>query len=39
MNKELEGIQVMTLEQEVAATYDSGKLAQAGGRESKMERE
>ena len=39
MNKDLEGIQVITLEQAVAAPYASGKLAQAGARVIKIERE
>ncbi|MFL2814619.1 MAG: CaiB/BaiF CoA transferase family protein [Candidatus Puniceispirillales bacterium] len=38
MNKDLEGIQVITLEQAVAAPYASGKLAQAGARVIKIER-
>ena len=37
MNKDLEGIQVITLEQAVAAPYASGKLAQAGARVIKIE--
>ena len=39
MNKDLDGIQVITLEQAVAAPYASGKLAQAGARVIKIERE
>ena len=39
MNKDLEGIKVITLEQAVAAPYASGKLAQAGARVIKIERE
>ena len=39
MNKDLDGIQVVTLEQAVAAPYASGKLAQAGARVIKVERE
>ena len=39
MNKDLGGIQVITLEQAVAAPYASGKLAQAGARVIKIERE
>ena len=39
MNKDLDGIQVVTLEQAVAAPYASGKLAQAGARVIKIERE
>ena len=39
MNKDLEGIQVITLEQAVAAPYASVKLAQAGARVIKIERE
>ena len=37
MNKDLDGIQVVTLEQAVAAPYASGKLAQAGARVIKVE--
>ena len=39
MNKDLDGIQVITLEQAVAAPYASGKLAKAGARVIKIERE
>ena len=39
MKKDLDGIQVITLEQAVAAPYASGKLAQAGARVIKIERE
>ena len=39
MNKDLDGIQVITLEQAVAAPYASGRLAQAGARVIKIERE
>ena len=39
MNKDLDGIKVITLEQAVAAPYASGKLAQAGARVIKIERE
>ena len=39
MNKDLDGIQVITIEQAVAAPYASGKLAQAGARVIKIERE
>ena len=38
MNKDLEEITVVTLEQAVAAPYASGKLAQAGARVIKIER-
>ena len=38
MNKDLEEITVVTLEQAVAAPYASGKLAQAGARVIKVER-
>ena len=39
MTKDLDGLQVVTLEQAVAAPYASGKLAQAGARVIKVERE
>ena len=38
MNKDLEDILVVTIEQAVAAPYASGKLAQAGARVIKVER-